>query len=211
MKLFVILSFIILSNSVLGQDYKKENQHSYKKRDFVYYTPSETDQINGLAIGAWAQNTRDYRDSLEINGLNIEINPVIFFGYMRGVFTIRYQDSIEYYLNKKKKNYYGLTVNGFNLSLPGNVNDIATINGFNLTLLTSSLGRVDGFSLSGLINTCYLLNGVSISGLYNSATKVKGVQIGLINKTTSLRGFQIGLWNKNGKRSLPFINWQFKE
>jgi hypothetical protein len=39
----------------------------------------------------------------------------------------------------------------------------------------------------------------------------KGLQIGFVNKTIKLKGFQIGLWNKNGERSLPLINWNFKD
>ncbi len=213
MKQIITIGFILLVNYIFGQEFQNQDKtkKTYKKRNFIYYTPSESDQINGLAIGAWAENTRYYKDSIEVNGLNIEINPVIFFIYARGGFTVPYRDSIEYYLSEKRKNYYGLTVNGFNFSLPGTVNEISTVNGLNITLLTTSIGRINGFSFSTLTNTCYLLNGVSIAGLYNSATKVKGIQIGLINKTTTLKGIQIGLWNKNGKRSLPFINWQFKE
>ena len=52
--------------------------------------------------------------------------------------------------------------------------------------------------------------GIAI-GLVNHAAVVKGIQIGLINKTKKLRGFQFGLWNKNEKRSLPILNWNFKD
>jgi hypothetical protein len=54
------------------------------------------------------------------------------------------------------------------------------------------------------------MNGLSIAGIRNRASIARGVQIGLFNKSTELRGFQFGLWNINGRRSLPFINWQFK-
>jgi hypothetical protein len=38
----------------------------------------------------------------------------------------------------------------------------------------------------------------------------RGVQIALFNSSMNFKGIQIGLWNKNQKRSLPFINWNFK-
>lgn len=53
------------------------------------------------------------------------------------------------------------------------------------------------------------INGISI-GLVNHTAITKGIQIGIVNKTKKLKGYQFGLWNKNEKRSLPIINWSFK-
>jgi hypothetical protein len=44
----------------------------------------------------------------------------------------------------------------------------------------------------------------------NVSRNHNGVQIGLFNHSKNLRGIQFGLWNTNGKRKLPFMNWQFK-
>ena len=83
--------------------------------------------------------------------------------------------------------------------------------------------HINGIIL-GFLNITSQINGVQIGvfnlveasqgfqlGLYNNSKETsKGIQLGLINRATSHRGFQIGLWNINEKRSLPFINWQFK-
>jgi len=74
-----------------------------------------------------------------------------------------------------------------------------------------SLGKiVNGISINLLWNLYYKINGLSI-GVFNSSLDVKGVQIGIINKTVKLKGIQLGLWNKNKDRSLPLINWNFKD
>ncbi|MFU8844655.1 MAG: LA_2272 family surface repeat-containing protein [Bacteroidales bacterium] len=48
-------------------------------------------------------------------------------------------------------------------------------------------------------------------GFVNYVADTRGIQIGLINKTRRLNGVQLGIWNQNEKRSLPIVNWNFKE
>lgn len=48
------------------------------------------------------------------------------------------------------------------------------------------------------------------NGLITKPEEFRGLQIGIFNRTQKLRGIQIGLWNVNGRRSLPFFNWNFK-
>ena len=102
-------------------------------------------------------------------------------------------------------------MDGLILSVPGHISSTSIIRGLSLSALTFNSGEMHGVSISGLTNCSYVVKGVSICGGYNSGNKVRGVQIGLVNRATNLRGFQIGLWNKNGRRSLPFINWQFRD
>jgi len=53
---------------------------------------------------------------------------------------------------------------------------------------------------------------IGLSNKNNTAnSSFEGIQIGVLNKADTLKGFQFGLWNKNERRSLPFINWQFKK
>lgn len=54
------------------------------------------------------------------------------------------------------------------------------------------------------------MNGLCFA-IFNQAQLTRGLQLGIINKSKNLRGFQIGIWNVNGKRSLPLINWCFRE
>jgi hypothetical protein len=118
-----------------------------------------------------------------------------------------YPDSIDFY-NEKLKSDWRVKIHGVHISPTYTMNEMR-ISGINLTGLLTCIDEVHGVTISGINNFSYLMNGVSIAVLRNRATVARGVQIGLFNKATDLRGFQFGLWNVNGKRSLPFINWQF--
>lgn len=174
-------------------------------RNIICFTPSHADQINGISLGIW-NNMDNY--SLEINGLNIEIigqgwiTP--FLGLDDGGWVKNYRQNI-------KGISFGLTllsgrING--ISISPTINTTLYSNGLKIGLFNFDLNKSNGLQI-GITNSNNLNCGLVI-GIYNKAEKTKGVQIGLINKSENLRGFQLGLWNKNGRRSLPFINWQFK-
>ena len=186
---------------------------TYDVKNVFWFTPCKVEKINGIALGLFSENIKNNpyneKDSLKINGLNLEINPFAIFTIMNLHFVGPYPDSIEFY-NEYLKKDLETTVNGINISLVNTINE-TELNGVNITGLITLVDEIDGLSLSGLSNFAYKFNGASIAGLYNRATIAKGVQIGLINKSANMRGIQIGLWNINGRRSLPFINWQFKD
>ena len=185
---------------------------TYDKKNFIWFTPCNVEEINGLAIGLYTKNIKNRefneRDSLIIRGLSLEINPFAIFGIMNPTFNGPYPDSINIYY-ENIKNDWQVKINGVNISLVNTVNEME-IKGFNFTPLLTVIDEVHGVTISGINNFCYILNGVSIAGLRNRAMITKGLQIGLFNKSTDLRGIQIGLWNTNAKRSLPLINWQFR-
>jgi hypothetical protein len=194
-------------------------KYSYTRRNFFWVTPSRVDEINGLALGLWPENTKrsipPVERSLKVNGLNIEINPVMFLIIPRMLASLtrkdtfyRLPDSIKYFSGNGQGKYEA-KITGVNLSFFGTLAD-AQLNGLNIGGLNTQVENINGVSVSGLSNWAYAMNGICIALLYNKTVMTKGVQIGLVNKTKSLRGFQLGLWNKNEKRSLPFINWQFK-
>lgn len=187
--------------------------NTYDVKNIFWFTPCQVEKINGIALGVFAENIKNnpynQKDSLKINGMNIEINPFAIFTLMNPRFVGPQPDSIEFYNTHLKKDIE-TTVNGVNLSAVNTINE-TELNGVNITGLITLVDEIDGFSFSGLSNFSYKLNGVSIAGFYNRATVAKGLQIGLLNKSTNMRGIQIGLWNSNGKRSLPFINWQFND
>lgn len=97
--------------------------------------------------------------------------------------------------------------NGLLLSPFGTFTD--KVNGISLSSWMSMGKRINGISINVIWNFYDQLNGIS-AGLINQEVKMNGIQLGLINMSKKLRGFQIGIWNKNEKRSLPFINWNFK-
>jgi len=115
-------------------------------------------------------------------------------------------------------------INGINLSSTGTLAN-CTINGISAGYVGQSVYKVNGVSAIGCLNYVVISNGLQCAILVsdneemngvqmafiNQSTTTKGIQIGAFNFSKDLRGFQFGLWNKNGKRSLPFINWQFKK
>ena len=185
---------------------------TYNTKNVIWFTPCRVEEINGLAIGLHTKNNKNRefneRDSLIVRGLAIEINPFSIFGLMNPKFNGPYPDSIDIYYENLKKDWQ-VKVHGVNISLVNTISEME-LRGLNITPLLTVIDEIHGFSFSGINNFCYVLNGISIAGLRNRATIAKGVQIGLFNKATDLRGIQIGLWNINGRRSLPFFNWQFK-
>ncbi|MCC6372170.1 MAG: hypothetical protein IT236_14295 [Bacteroidia bacterium] len=191
---------------------RSQMDDSYNKKNVFWFTPCKVEEINGLALGLHAKNIKNElfneRDSLIIRGLNLEINPFAIFSLLNPRLNGPYPDSLNLYNENFKKDWQ-VKIYGMNLSLVNTINEMR-IKGFNLTGLLTVVDEIHGVSISGINNFSYILNGVSIAGLRNRATFARGVQIGLFNKSTELRGFQIGLWNVNGRRSLPFINWQFK-
>lgn len=174
----------------------------YRIRNFIGFTPSKTDEINGLGIGLGG-----YSNGILINGINIELP---FFH------TI-------YILGSPYNHLEGLDSNGFYATIEKNID--SHFNGINIGVTHFSLGSMKGIqihafttvtyetrglTITGLRSEVYEFRGLNIAGINNRASEGRGVQIGLINKCHDLRGIQFGLWCKNGKRSLPFFNWQFK-
>ena len=186
---------------------------TYDKKNVIWFTPCKVEEINGIALGLHAKNSKNKmfneRDSLIIRGLNLEINPFAIFSLMTSRLNGPYPDSLNIYNDNIKKDWQ-VKINGVNFSLLMTINEMR-ISGFNFTGLITVVDEIHGVTISGINNFSYIMNGISIAGLRNRATFAKGIQIALFNKSTDLRGFQFGLWNINGRRSLPLINWQFKE
>jgi hypothetical protein len=210
MKKLIIIFFVFISLNSFSQNVENKTENRIV-RNFFSLIPGKVDKINGLSFGVWAENFKSHQDSLKINGLNLEINPIIFFIYIRGGIYIPDIDNDLSYSENRKSKYNIADIDGLNISIPGFSNLNSKINGVSLTPFTICAGEINGVSISGFTNCSYNLNGISICGIYNSSNTVKGIQIGLLNKAKKLRGIQIGLWNKNGKRSLPFLNWQFSD
>jgi len=191
---------------------RSQQDNTYDCKNFIWFTPAKVEKINGLSFGVFTENIKNdkfnEKDSLEINGLNIEINPLMLITLTMTSYSGPYPDSLEFY-EENLKDKIELKINGFNLSFVGTINE-AKVNGVNLAGYNTVVDHINGLTISGANNFSYRMNGLSIAGIRNHATYARGVQIALFNKSTKLKGFQIGLWNVNGKRSLPFINWQFK-
>ena len=178
-------------------------QPKKKVRNGIGFIPnSRTKKINGLAIGAVLSSY----DTITINGLNVEI----LGGFVGSQNFIDKKTNFKDTTGNNKGFYkkYVQQINGITIATIAGVNN-AQINGITLSSFYNLANEVNGISAAFLSNGNLFFNGVELAIFANQASRGRGLQIGLFNTCYDLRGIQIGLWNKNGKRSLPFINWQF--
>jgi hypothetical protein len=205
----VLLSVALISFSQtdsLEVDKKKKNRY------VAWLIPSAATNIYGIAIGPVGSEAICNRPYTKYShGLNIQIPGQGFFqtfyinsGSGKHLYTRKEQDlavpSADTILKKAVHN-------GILISPLGTFTD--QVNGASFSLWMSLGKKINGISFNLLWNLYDKINGVSV-GLVNHTGTTKGVQIGFVNKTAKLRGFQFGLWNKNEKRSLPLINWNFR-
>jgi hypothetical protein len=216
-----IIVIIILTNNSFSQ--ADSNYHSTiiknnVTRNIIWYTPSNSNVINGIAIGGTPWLVTEVNKLLLIRGINLEISLVGFgfacvyvpIGMLFSPFS-NTEGEASLILNR---NIYcdsldrdNITISGFNFGLLGTYHN-GNINGLNLSSLSSFGYKVNGISTTIGLNLFYRYNGLLI-GIQNKTTKGKGLQIGLFNNCKECKGIQIGLWNKMGKRTLPFINLRF--
>lgn len=185
-------------------------------------------KVNGFVLGAGHYENTNIKLQT-INGLNIEASPLSLV-----LFTISINVPFESFLVGINDNVISnvaffddctasyIKINGLNISSGGFMGG-AELRGVNISII-SGMNKMNGFSVGGILNT-KSFSGVSISGLANISDlgngiqigssnvsrRHNGIQIGLFNNSKELRGMQFGLWNTNGKRKLPFFNWQFKK
>jgi hypothetical protein len=176
---------------------------TYWKTFICFIPPMEikVNEINGLALGFIAAPS-NYRDSLKINGLCIELLPAgliaPFFGSFLGSNDLIFSEMPD----SRTVNIKGAT-----LSSGGVVMEVDKLSGFYLGAGTTWVNTLVGFSLTGVNTIAAESKGVSISGLRSQIRKVGGVQISLFNSCVELHGVQIGLLNISQKRTTMFFNW----
>ncbi len=185
-------------------------------------------KVNGFVLGVGHYENANIKIQT-INGLNVEASPLSLALFSISInvpfeaLFVGINDNVisnVAFFDDCKDTY--VKINGLNIS-SGGFTGGAELRGFNISII-SGMNKMNGFSVGGILNTKNF-SGVSISGLANISDsgngiqigssnvsrRHKGIQIGLFNNSKDLRGMQFGLWNTNGKRKLPFINWQFKK
>ena len=197
--------FSFSQNDSLKTDRKKVNRY------VVWLLPSLATNIYGIAIGPIGSEAFCQRPYTKYShGLNIQIpgqGILQTFQVNKMKFTdLKLRENSEAGIFNEDAPMRAVH-NGLLVSPFGTFTD--KVNGVSLSLWMSMGVKINGLSFNLLWNYYEQINGISI-GLVNHAAVIKGVQIGIVNKTKNLRGFQIGLWNKNEKRTLPIINWNFK-
>ncbi len=196
--------------NTLQQDFKtvkfKLDKAAIIEKDIIVFSPSKSNKINGLNINYWYNES----NAIMTNGLELGLSPVsVFFPFLTIVHSIPpfVHDPPSYNRNYVDRMVFD-KVNGIRFGIA--FLDPAIVNGLELNLTGGFDTKVNGLSISSVINKHMMVNGVDIAILGNFDAQVNGIQIGLFNKCDNLKGIQLGLWNKNNKRSLPFINWNFK-
>lgn len=197
---------------------------TYDTKYGLWYTPNSVEKINGIAIGLYPGNIKnsgpkfDLRDSLTINGLNLDLSPLGFLAFL----GMSYQPEIDLdYYEKYMEDEVDTWINGISLSLTLMANN-AEIRGVNVCGFLTWMDRVDGVSISpfnkifimngiciGGANNIYSCNGVQIGVVGNMCERFRGLQIGFFNEATDFKGIQLGLWNKIDGKGLPIINMRF--
>lgn len=194
-----------------------------KSKNVIWYTPSEVQKINGVAIGPFESAILGKQQI--VNGLTFSIVGMgifftiaeehnrldrFFYNFPKSAGEIEYekllnkrlveQDSL---IRVKRISYIH---NGLVISGAGAMSD--KVNGICIGSLANYFQEVNGFIVSGIVNNAWILRGVSIACI-NESYYFKGIQIGIYNRTIRQRGIQLGLWNRNLRRSLPIINWSY--
>lgn len=194
-------------NEVISKVKIKDNIDSLNISDQIVFSSREYKKINFVSVEFWDSGLQ----KIETNGIEFGANPVsIFIPFLAVIHSFPFilleplADDLENLSYDRFDKINGLRI-GFAFFDP------AIVNGLELSVGGNYETEVKGVSITPVINKHYKLEGLGIGLLGNFDIEVKGVQIGLFNKCNKLRGFQFGLWNKNGKRSLPLINWQFKD
>jgi hypothetical protein len=224
-KFLFLLTLIALNG--FSQDYKKTDSLRTRFISFSPMTP-KLGKVNGFVIGVGHYDGPRLKMQ-KINGFNLEASPMSLALVTFGI-NIPFEGLIVGLNNSTLQNTSItdsddptiLIINGLNISSGGFMSG-AEVNGVNISVLTH-INKMNGLSINGSVIGTTKFNGVCISGIanisnYGNGMQIaisnvsknhNGIQIGLFNYSNNLRGLQFGLWNTNGKRKLPFMNWQFK-
>ncbi|MHA7059875.1 hypothetical protein ACWGOQ_0021790 [Aquimarina sp. M1] len=233
MKNKILIVVALISIMTFGQEHKLDSV-SGKVRLFSF-SPihSNVSQVNGLVLGVGHYKNKNIEHQ-KINGVNIDVvhpAPLLLMTFGLEIpfkllpvgLTYKNNTGIHILESNNTPENVKLSMNGLNLSV-GGFYEGTDFSGLNVSLI-SVVNKLSGVSVAPVVNGSEVFNGIQFStlanitasgnglqvGISNVAGKFNGIQVGVFNKTVDQRGFQFGLWNRNARRSLPFINWQFKK
>ena len=209
--LSIILLIFLSANCLFSQSVSLVSEKGTKDRFFIWLIPSAAKNIYGIAIGPVGSEALCDRPYTKYShGLNLQIpgQGILQTFYVNKMKSVNFLSSGYTDSSSRQDTFPKRAVhNGLIISPLGTFTD--QVNGVSFSLWMSMGAKINGLSFNLIWNIYEQINGITI-GLVNQTTSTKGLQIGLINKTKRLKGFQFGLWNKNEKRSLPLINWNFR-
>lgn len=200
--LSVFASLLLLNATLFAQTEKRKNY-------FPAWTFHQKNiNVHGFSFGLTSVDFNDNIENTVTNGAKVEVFGglllLVFMMNMGGIIP----DGDSTYNAYMQREPIDDWVNGFNLSPTGTLCN-CNVNGFSGGTIASMNMKVNGVSFTPL-NYVLDHNGLQLA-ISNQSYHMKGLQIGLFNKAVKLKGLQFGLWNKNRKRSLPFVNWNFKD
>lgn len=211
-----IFTAILLLYYITGYGQQSRHQHDKPVRNIIWFTPSRTRTINGLALGFTAQPKGG---SQTINGANVEatiLAPLLVVPAF--IITVALPVHTHYHAKDEPdftRNFFTNndtvteTINGLNLSI-GSCYRAARVNGVSISAIMHGHQELQGLAISGFANWVGTYRGVMIATCGNVAKTGCGVQIGLVNSCINCSGLQIGLLNQNGRRITPFIEYRSK-
>lgn len=188
-------------------------------RTGAWTTPVERNTtINGIALSLMTIPWMT-ADTLEVNGLSLEIGPLAAFGAVYNVIGLVsspfarkngvYREMLgNFSVYPDADSGRVSIVRGLSVSAGG---ALASTRGISINGLTSMSSDVHGLEITGLVSIHYEFQGVMIAGLHNKSTYGRGLQVGLINACKAGKVVQVGLINKIGRRVLPFVNCSFRK
>lgn len=228
MKKLILITSILFVLKSFSQEVKR------KFRPLLWTTHSKNTDILGISVGILPKET--FKDSTltKTFGARIEVPG---FGLLlplipKNPISKTYQEFQKKLLERPTEIVYGINIssgsmpstqvngissafigqylikeNGISLSIIGNI--IEQQNGIAMSFIGNNSYKTNGVMAGFAGNSAIYINGIQLGG-FNNSKNLNGIQIGISNKVNNSKGIQIGLWNKNEKRSLPFINWNFK-
>lgn len=206
---FFLIPILLFSSMIYASDALKVD--SLRPKVFGFSPSKNVKNVNGVLFKYFEED--DDLIPKKVNGLVMGANIVgIFYPFLlafnlpdalsKGSLNDDYEIVSENKMNK---------INGLQLSL---INMEPTItNGLEINVSSNinSYAITNGMAVSPLYNLHHEIKGVSVAPFANVGQKCRGLQISLYNSCEDFRGIQIGAWNENGKRKLPFINWNFRK
>lgn len=207
----VVLIQLLMNSFILCSQSDSINNTNIKETDKKYImwaSPSKATHVYGLMFNVWPEDSLPFP---KIYGVEFNISPIgVFAPFLVSLYsldipkTIHMADSMICPANYNAfKKVNGLQVGFINL-------EPAIINGLEINASGSFESVTNGVTVSVATNNHYVINGLTVAVIANNDYKCRGIQIAALNTCNDLKGFQFGLWNKNQRRSLPFINWAFK-
>lgn len=205
----LFLFVLLCSLKLFSQEDSLKQASPTDKRYIIWASPSKATHVYGLMFNIWPKDSMPYP---KINGVEFNICPAtVFSPFILAVFSLDVgrilnmnSDSLPLNALKNFKKINGLQL-GFMNQEP------TVINGLDINASGSFESVTNGLTLSAIRNEHYVINGITVAAMENLDHTCNGVQIALLNSCKQLKGFQFGLWNKNQKRSLPLMNWCFKQ